>query len=243
MLWAPWTLEIECLYWSMIQLKNLSREFQVGNQVVHALDAIDLSISQGDYVSIMGVSGCGKTTLLNILGLLDTPSSGDYILSGINTSEMNDDEMANIRSTKIGFIFQSFHLIPRLTAAENVEIPMILAGHSQKMRAEKVAKALARVNLTDRSDHRPEQLSGGERQRVAIARSIVMEPEVLLADEPTGNLDSTSGAEIVELIEELNQGGLTLILVTHDKEIGKRSNRVIRLLDGKIIFNQTQQGI
>lgn len=227
----------------MIQLKNLSREFQVGNQVVHALDAIDLSISQGDYVSIMGVSGCGKTTLLNILGLLDTPSSGDYILSGINTSEMNDDEMANIRSTKIGFIFQSFHLIPRLTAAENVEIPMILAGHSQKMRAEKVAKALARVNLTDRSDHRPEQLSGGQRQRVAIARSIVMEPEVLLADEPTGNLDSTSGAEIVELIEELNQGGLTLILVTHDKEIGKRSNRVIRLLDGKIISNQTQQGI
>ena len=226
----------------MIQLKNLSREFQVGNQVVHALDAIDLSISQGDYVSIMGVSGCGKTTLLNILGLLDTPSSGDYILSGINTSEMNDDEMANIRSTKIGFIFQSFHLIPRLTAAENIEIPMILAGHSQKMRAEKVAKALARVNLTDRSDHRPEQLSGGERQRVAIARSIVMEPEVLLADEPTGNLDSTSGAEIVELIEELNQGGLTLILVTHDKEIGKRSNRVIRLLDGKIIFNQEQQG-
>lgn len=227
----------------MIQLKNLSREFQVGNQVVHALDAIDLSISQGDYVSIMGVSGCGKTTLLNILGLLDTPSSGDYILSGINTSEMNDDEMANIRSTKIGFIFQSFHLIPRLTAAENVEIPMILAGHSQKRRAEKVAKALARVNLTDRSDHRPEQLSGGERQRVAIARSIVMEPEVLLADEPTGNLDSTSGSEIVELIEELNQGGLTLILVTHDKEIGKRSNRVIRLLDGKIISNQTQQGI
>lgn len=227
----------------MIQLKNLSREFQVGNQVVHALDAIDLSISQGDYVSIMGVSGCGKTTLLNILGLLDTPSSGDYILSGINTSEMNDDEMANIRSTKIGFIFQSFHLIPRLTAAENIEIPMILAGHSQKMRAEKVAKALARVNLTDRSDHRPEQLSGGERQRVAIARSIVMEPEVLLADEPTGNLDSTSGAEIVELIEELNQGGLTLILVTHDKEIGKRSNRVIRLLDGKIISNQTQQRI
>jgi putative ABC transport system ATP-binding protein len=227
----------------MIQLKNLSREFQVGNQVVHALDTIDLAISEGEYVSIMGVSGCGKTTLLNILGLLDTPSSGDYILSGINTSEMNDDEMANIRSTKIGFIFQSFHLIPRLTAAENVEIPMILAGHSQKMRAEKVAQALARVNLTDRSDHRPEQLSGGERQRVAIARSIVMEPEVLLADEPTGNLDSTSGSEIVELIEELNQGGLTLILVTHDKEIGKRSNRVIRLLDGKIISNQTQQGI
>ena len=225
----------------MIQLKNLSREFQVGNQVVHALDNIDLEIAEKDYVSIMGVSGCGKTTLLNILGLLDTPSSGDYILSGINTSQMNDDEMAKIRSTKIGFIFQSFHLIPRLTAAENIEIPMILAGISKQVRSEKVKKALTRVNLTDRSDHRPEQLSGGQRQRVAIARSIVMEPKVLLADEPTGNLDSSSGNEIVKLIEELNAGGLTLIVVTHDKEIGKRSNRVVRLLDGKVISNQEQQ--
>ena len=222
----------------MIQLKNLSREFQVGNQVVHALDNIDLEIAEKDYVSIMGVSGCGKTTLLNILGLLDTPSSGDYILSGINTSQMNDDEMAKIRSTKIGFIFQSFHLIPRLTAAENIEIPMILAGMSKQVRSEKVKKALSRVNLTDRSDHRPEQLSGGQRQRVAIARSIVMEPKVLLADEPTGNLDSSSGKEIVKLIEELNAGGLTLIVVTHDKQIGKRSNRVVRLLDGKVISNQ-----
>ena len=224
----------------MIQLKNLSREFQVGNQVVHALDNIDLEIGEKDYVSIMGVSGCGKTTLLNILGLLDTPSSGDYILSGINTSQMNDDEMAKIRSTKIGFIFQSFHLIPRLTAAENIEIPMILAGMSKQVRSEKVKKALSRVNLTDRSDHRPEQLSGGQRQRVAIARSIVMEPKVLLADEPTGNLDSSSGKEIVKLIEELNAGGLTLVVVTHDKEIGKRSNRVVRLLDGKVIANQEQ---
>ena len=224
----------------MIQLKNLSREFQVGNQVVHALDNIDLEIAEKDYVSIMGVSGCGKTTLLNILGLLDTPSSGDYILSGINTSQMNDDEMAKIRSTKIGFIFQSFHLIPRLTAAENIEIPMILAGMSKQVRSEKVKKALSRVNLTDRSDHRPEQLSGGQRQRVAIARSIVIEPKVLLADEPTGNLDSSSGKEIVKLIEELNAGGLTLVVVTHDKEIGKRSNRVVRLLDGKVISNQEQ---
>ena len=225
----------------MIQLKNLSREFQVGNQVVHALDNIDLEIGEQDYVSIMGVSGCGKTTLLNILGLLDTPSSGDYILSGINTSQMNDDEMAKIRSTKIGFIFQSFHLIPRLTAAENIEIPMILAGMSKQERSERVAKSLARVSLSDRSDHRPEQLSGGQRQRVAIARSIVMEPKVLLADEPTGNLDSNSGKEIVKLIEGLNAGGLTLIVVTHDREIGKRSNRVIRLLDGKVISNQEQQ--
>ncbi|SVA53936.1 uncharacterized protein METZ01_LOCUS106790 [marine metagenome] len=204
------------------------------------MDNIDLEIAEKDYVSIMGVSGCGKTTLLNILGLLDTPSSGDYILSGINTSQMNDDEMAKIRSTKIGFIFQSFHLIPRLTAAENIEIPMILAGISKQVRSEKVKKALTRVNLTDRSDHRPEQLSGGQRQRVAIARSIVMEPKVLLADEPTGNLDSSSGNEIVKLIEELNAGGLTLIVVTHDKEIGKRSNRVVRLLDGKVISNQEQ---
>jgi putative ABC transport system ATP-binding protein len=222
----------------MIQLKNLSREFQVGNQVVHALDSVDLVISEGEYVSIMGVSGCGKTTLLNILGLLDTPSSGDYVLSGIDTSEMNDDEMAHIRSTKIGFVFQSFHLIPRLTAAENIEIPMILAGISRDERAAKVAKALSRVNLSDRSDHRPEQLSGGQRQRVAIARSIVMEPKVLLADEPTGNLDSTSGSEIIDLIEELNQGGLTLIVVTHDKEISRRSDRIVELLDGKIIADK-----
>ncbi|HCX20853.1 MAG TPA: macrolide ABC transporter ATP-binding protein [Cytophagales bacterium] len=222
----------------MIQLKNLSREFQVGNQVVHALDSVDLVISESEYVSIMGVSGCGKTTLLNILGLLDTPSSGDYVLSGIDTSEMNDDEMAHIRSTKIGFVFQSFHLIPRLTAAENIEIPMILAGISRDERAAKVAKALSRVNLSDRSDHRPEQLSGGQRQRVAIARSIVMEPKVLLADEPTGNLDSTSGSEIIDLIEELNQGGLTLIVVTHDKEISRRSDRIVELLDGKIITDK-----
>jgi putative ABC transport system ATP-binding protein len=222
----------------MIQLKNLSREFQVGNQVVHALDSVDLVISESEYVSIMGVSGCGKTTLLNILGLLDTPSSGDYVLSGIDTSEMNDDEMAHIRSTKIGFVFQSFHLIPRLTAAENIEIPMILAGISRDERAAKVAKALSRVNLSDRSDHRPEQLSGGQRQRVATARSIVMEPKVLLADEPTGNLDSTSGSEIIDLIEELNQGGLTLIVVTHDKEISRRSDRIVELLDGKIITDK-----
>jgi putative ABC transport system ATP-binding protein len=166
---------------------------------------------------------------------LDTPTSGDYVLSGINTSKMNDDEMAHIRSTKIGFIFQSFHLIPRLTAAENVEMPMVLSGLNSKERKERVDNALARVSLTDRADHRPEQLSGGQRQRVAIARSIVMEPDVLLADEPTGNLDSTSSKEIIKLIEELNQGGLTLLVVTHDVEMGSRSDRLIELLDGKII--------
>ena len=217
----------------MIQLKNLSREFQVGNQVVHALDAIDLSISQGDYVSIMGVSGCGKTTLLNILGLLDTPSSGDYILSGINTSEMNDDEMANIRSTKIGFIFQSFHLIPRLTAAENIEIPMILAGHSQKMRAEKVAKALARVNLTDRSDHRPEQLSGGQRQRVGIARTIALEPQLIVCDESVSALDISVQAQVLNLLNNLKeQFGFTYIFISHDLAVVKY------MADQLLVMNQ-----
>jgi putative ABC transport system ATP-binding protein len=186
----------------------------------------------------MGVSGSGKSTLLNILGLLDTPTSGDYILSGINTSKMDDDEMAGIRSTKIGFVFQSFHLIPRLTAFENIEMPMILSGMNPKERSEKVNSALEKVGLTDRSDHKPEQLSGGQRQRVAIARSIVMEPDVLLADEPTGNLDTTSGREVVKLIEELNIAGLTLIVVTHDREMGGRSNRLIELRDGKIINDQ-----
>ena len=219
----------------MINLENLCRHFEVGNQVVRALDEVNLIINQKEYVSIMGVSGSGKSTLLNILGLLDTPTSGDYVLSGINTSKMNDDEMAHIRSTKIGFVFQSFHLIPRLTAAENVEMPMVLSGLNPEERQEKVESALARVSLTDRSDHRPEQLSGGQRQRVAIARSIVMEPDVLLADEPTGNLDSSSSKEIIKLIEELNQGGLTLVVVTHDKQLGRRSNRLIELLDGKII--------
>tara|TARA_B100001996_G_scaffold205978_1_gene157875 strand:+ start:1370 stop:2047 length:678 start_codon:yes stop_codon:yes gene_type:complete len=222
----------------MIRLEKLSRKFQVGNQVVHALNEVDLEINQNDYVSIMGVSGSGKSTLLNILGLLDTPTSGDYILSGINTSKMDDDEMAGIRSTKIGFIFQSFHLIPRLTAFENIEMPMMLSGINPNERSMKVNSALEKVGLTDRSDHKPEQLSGGQRQRVAIARSIVMEPDVLLADEPTGNLDTTSGNEVVKLIEELNLAGLTLILVTHDREMGERSNRLIELRDGKIINDQ-----
>ena len=219
----------------MIHLENLCRHFEVGNQIVRALDEIDLEINQNEYVSIMGVSGSGKSTLLNILGLLDTPTSGNYVLSGVSTSKMNDDEMAHIRSTKIGFIFQSFHLIPRLTAAENVEMPMVLSGLNSKERKEKVENALARVSLTDRSGHRPEQLSGGQRQRVAIARSIVMEPDVLLADEPTGNLDSISSKEIIKLIEELNKGGLTLLVVTHDIEMGSRSNRLIELLDGKVV--------
>ena len=200
----------------MIRIEKLSRQFEVGNQIVRALDHVDLEITEGEYVSIMGVSGSGKSTLLNILGLLDTPTSGNYILSGINTSEMNDDEMAHIRSTKIGFVFQSFHLIPRLTAAENIEMPMVLAGIKPKDRKEKVDLALSRVSLTDRSDHKPEQLSGGQRQRVAIARSIVMEPDVLLADEPTGNLDPETTRDILTLMHGLTDSGCSVIMATHD---------------------------
>ncbi|MDP6674130.1 MAG: ABC transporter ATP-binding protein [Gammaproteobacteria bacterium] len=218
----------------MIKLEGLCRDFQVGDQVVHALDHIDLLIRQSEYVSIMGPSGSGKSTLLNILGLLDSPSAGNYWLDDISTASMNDDELASIRQKKIGFVFQSFHLVPRMNAMENIELPMVLAGFLPADRRDKVAAALERVGLTKRADHRPDQLSGGERQRVAIARAIVMQPMILLADEPTGNLDSQSGKEIVDLMEELNNQGLTLIVVTHDPAIGNRAQRMVRMEDGRI---------
>ncbi|MAF83101.1 MAG: macrolide ABC transporter ATP-binding protein [Chromatiales bacterium] len=218
----------------MIKLEGLCRDFQVGDQVVHALDHIDLLIRQSEYVSIMGPSGSGKSTLLNILGLLDSPSAGNYWLDDISTASMNDDELASIRQKKIGFVFQSFHLVPRMNAMENIELPMVLAGVLPADRRDKVAAALERVGLTKRADHRPDQLSGGERQRVAIARAIVMQPMILLADEPTGNLDSQSGKEIVDLMEELNNQGLTLIVVTHDPAIGNRAQRMVRMEDGRI---------
>ncbi|HAH67381.1 MAG TPA: macrolide ABC transporter ATP-binding protein, partial [Gammaproteobacteria bacterium] len=202
----------------MIRLEKLSREFQVGNQVVHALDEVDLEIKENEYVSIMGVSGSGKSTLLNILGLLDTPTSGDYILSGINTSKMDDDEMAGIRSTKIGFVFQSFHLIPRLTAFENIEMPMILSGTNPKERSVKVSSALEKVGLTDRSDHKPEQLSGGQRQRVAIGRAITREPKLFLFDEPLSNLDAALRSEMRVEISKLHKKlNTNMIYVTHDQ--------------------------
>ncbi|MDP7154086.1 MAG: ABC transporter ATP-binding protein, partial [Gammaproteobacteria bacterium] len=194
----------------MIKLEGLCRDFQVGDQVVHALDHLDLVIRQREYVSIMGPSGSGKSTLLNILGLLDSPSAGNYWLDDISTASMQDDELASVRQKKIGFVFQSFHLVPRMNAVENIELPMVLAGLLPADRRDKVAAALERVGLTNRADHRPDQLSGGERQRVAIARAIVMQPMILLADEPTGNLDRQSGEEIVDLMENLNNQGLTL---------------------------------
>ena len=219
----------------MIELDDLCRDFQVGDQVVHALDHVELSISAGEYLSIMGPSGSGKSTLLNILGLLDTPTNGTYSLDGINTSTMNDDQLATTRQKKIGFVFQSFHLVSRMNAFENVELPMVLSGLPATERREKGHVALEKVGLTDRVNHRPDQLSGGERQRVAIARAIVMEPVLLLADEPTGNLDSVSGKEVIAIMEDLNDHGLTLMLVTHDPAVGQRAKRRIAMEDGKIV--------
>jgi putative ABC transport system ATP-binding protein len=218
----------------VIKLEKLCRNFQVGDQVVHALDNLTLEILPGEYVSIMGPSGSGKSTLLNALGLLDSPTSGDYWLDDIRTATMDDNALAVIRQSKIGFVFQSFHLVPRMNAFENVELPMVLAGMQPAERQRRVKTALDRVGLAERTDHRPDQLSGGERQRVAIARAIVMEPRILLADEPTGNLDSKSGTEIVNIMEDLNQQGLTLIVVTHDAAIGERAGRQVRMEDGRV---------
>jgi len=218
----------------VIQLQELCRDFDVGEEVVHALDHVSLNLPAGEYVSIMGPSGSGKSTLLNILGLLDTPTSGSYTLDGVNTSRMDDNELASIRQNKIGFVFQSFHLVPRLSALENVELPMMLSGNDPKLRRERGHAALERVGLGHRDSHRPSQLSGGERQRVAIARAIVMEPKLLLADEPTGNLDSASGREIVKIMEALNDQGLTLLVVTHDPAIGERARRQLKFKDGRL---------
>jgi putative ABC transport system ATP-binding protein len=219
----------------MIRLEGLCRDFQVGDQVVHALDHLDLEIERGAYVSIMGPSGSGKSTLLNMLGLLDSPTAGQYWLDETNTATMSDDELAAVRRSEIGFVFQAFHLVPRMDAFENVELPMLLAGIPVAERRRKVNAALERVGLSGRIEHRPDQMSGGERQRVAMARSIVMEPRILLADEPTGNLDSHSGRAIVETMEALNQQGLMLIVVTHDPNIGERARRKLRMQDGRIV--------
>jgi putative ABC transport system ATP-binding protein len=227
----------------MIKLEGLCRNFQVGDQLVRALDNLDLEIMSGEYVSIMGPSGSGKSTLLNALGLLDSPTSGDYWLDDIRTATMDDNELAVIRQNKIGFVFQSFHLVPRMNAFENVELPMVLAGLPPAERQQRVATALERVGLGARSDHRPDQLSGGERQRVAIARAIVMGPTILLADEPTGNLDSKSGKEIVDIMEDLNRQGLTLLVVTHDAAIGRRAGRQIQMEDGRIATDKKGEPI
>ena len=218
----------------MIELAGVGREFRVGGRPVHALRAIDLTIPDGDYCSIMGPSGSGKSTLLNILGCLDRPTTGSYRLDGREVAKLDDDALSHVRRHRIGFVFQFYHLVPRLTAAGNVELPMIFAGVERRERAARVARALEDVDLSGRADHLSEQLSGGERQRVAIARAVVMGPSLLLADEPTGNLDTTAGAEIVKLLEGMNARGLTLVVVTHDPAIGRRARHRLRLVDGAI---------
>ena len=222
----------------MIHLQQLSRHFKIGDQVVKALDQIDLDIEAGDYLSVMGASGSGKSTLLNILGLLDRADSGAYTLDGMHVEGLNEREQAAIRRDKIGFVFQSYHLIARLSARENIELPMILASFPPAERQQRVACLLERLQLSDRADHLPNQLSGGQRQRVAIGRAIAMNPALILADEPTGNLDSHSGQAVIELLEELNREGITLLLVTHDPAIGQRAQRRLRMLDGRIIADE-----
>ena len=219
----------------MIELQNVCRTFTVGDQQVAALRDINLRLDASEYVSIMGPSGSGKSTLLNLLGLLDRPTSGTYLLDEGNVTDLSDEQQANVRRDKIGFVFQSFHLVPRLTAAQNVELPMILAGIPAEERKARVQVLMQNYGLSERADHRPDQLSGGQRQRVAIARATVMNPTVLLADEPTGNLDRTTGWEVLKLLEGLMERGITLVVVTHDAEIGARARRQIHMLDGRII--------
>jgi putative ABC transport system ATP-binding protein len=222
----------------MMELRGICREYAVGGETVHALDHVDLTIRPGEYVSIMGPSGSGKSTLLNVLGLLDRPSSGTYSLQGEDVSTLDDDALAAKRQKHIGFIFQFFHLIPRLTALENVELPLVLAGISPRERHERATHVLESVGLGPRLLHRPDQLSGGERQRVAIGRAIIMQPSFLLADEPTGNLDSKSGGEIMQIVEQLHHSGIALLIVTHDPLIGGRAHRHLTLRDGKIVKDE-----
>ena len=218
----------------MIHLAGIERTFLVGDEAVHALSGVNFTVQQGEYVAIMGPSGSGKSTLLNIIGLLDRPDKGIYTLENLDTTELTDDQQATVRRNKIGVVFQFFHLVPRLTAAENVELPMILAEVDPASRKSRVEEVLSSLGLSDRAKHRPDQLSGGQRQRVAIARATIMQPDVILADEPTGNLDRTSGIEVIRILEDLNKKGMTLIMVTHDPNLSRRAARRVQLADGKI---------
>jgi putative ABC transport system ATP-binding protein len=219
----------------VIELRGIRRTFVVGDQEVCALRDVDLTIGRGEYVSLMGPSGSGKSTLLNVLGLLDRPDAGTYSLDGRNVTALDDTEQARVRRERIGFVFQFFHLVPYLTAEENVELPLVLAGIAPAERHARVAASLADMGLTNRAEHRPDQLSGGQRQRVAIARATVTRPAMLLADEPTGNLDRGSGGDVIAILEALRDSGLTLIVVTHDAELGERARRRIRMVDGRVL--------
>lgn len=221
----------------LIELKGIERVFYLGDSKVNALRALNVNIDSGEYVAVMGPSGSGKTTLMNLLGLLDRPDAGTYRLEGRDVTTLSAEEQARVRSERIGFVFQSFHLVPRLTAAENIALPMTLAGIPPKERALRVAQALKDYGLDNRGHHRPNELSGGQRQRVAIARALVMKPAVILADEPTGNLDRATGEEVMRLLEELNSRGVTLIVVTHDGDLGKRARRQLRMEDGRLLHD------
>lgn len=219
---------------SVISLRGITRDFQLGAQTVHVLKGIDLDIRQGEYVALMGPSGSGKSTLMNILGCLDTPTLGSYHLAGRDVSRMDDRDLAAVRNKEIGFVFQTFNLIPRQTALQNVALPLVYAGASKKLRSERSVEVLKQVGLGDRMDHRPNQLSGGQRQRVAVARALVNSPSMILADEPTGNLDSTTSVEIMKLFDDIHKAGNTLVVVTHEEDIAQHAHRIIRLRDGMI---------
>jgi putative ABC transport system ATP-binding protein len=219
---------------SLIETRELWKTYQMGTEEVHALRGVSISIERGEYVAIMGPSGSGKSTLMNLIGCLDTPTKGSYLLNEKQVSQMNDDELARIRNEEIGFVFQTFNLLPRATALHNVELPLIYAGVSAKMRHERATESLEKVELKDRMKHRPNELSGGQRQRVAIARALVNNPSILLADEPTGNLDSKTGVEIMALFERLHGSGNTIILVTHEPEVAAHAHRVIHIRDGQV---------
>ena len=226
---------------ALITIKDIKRDFVLGNEIINVLKGIDLEINRGEYVALMGPSGSGKSTLMNILGCLDTPTSGTYILNGKDVSQMHDDDLAEIRNKEIGFVFQTFNLLPRTTALDNVALPMIYAGYSKTERKERATEVLTQVGLNDRMDHQPNQLSGGQRQRVAVARALVNKPSIILADEPTGNLDSKTSEEIMKLFGEIHANGNTVILVTHEEDIAAYAHRIIRLRDGIIESDNIQK--
>ncbi len=218
----------------VIEIRGIIRDFPLGQEIVHVLKGIDLDIEKGEYVALMGPSGSGKSTLMNLLGCLDTPTAGTYNLNGQDVSSMTDDELAEIRNKEIGFVFQTFNLLPRTTALDNVAMPMIYAGASKGQRITRAEEVLTKVGLEDRMDHKPNQLSGGQRQRVAVGRALVNKPSIILADEPTGNLDSKTSLEIMELFDAIHEAGNTIIIVTHEEDIAKHAHRVIRLMDGMV---------
>jgi putative ABC transport system ATP-binding protein len=225
---------------NLIEIKNITKLYEMGEEKLYALRSVDLAIEKNEYVAIMGPSGSGKSTLMNIIGCLDTPTSGDYILNGKDVHEMDDDELAEIRNKEIGFVFQTFNLLPRSNALHNVELPLVYSGLSRTERLKRAEEALVNVGLSDRMTHKPNELSGGQRQRVAVARALINNPSLILADEPTGNLDTKTGEEIMALIKELNNKGNTIIIVTHEEDIAKHAKRIVKIRDGMIESDNTQ---